>query len=46
MTHKSDVTFVAMATMTFRCGRYFGFKRILLEQKFGDPDILFDEIFS
>ena len=28
--HKSDVTTVAMATMTIQDGGYFGFKRILL----------------
>ena len=28
--HKSDVTAVAMATMTIQDGGYFGFKRILL----------------
>jgi hypothetical protein len=27
---KSDVTTVAMATMTIQDGRYFGFERILL----------------
>ena len=28
--HKSDVTTVAMATLTIQDGGYFGFKRILL----------------
>ena len=28
--HKSDVTTIAMATMTIQDGGYFGFKRILL----------------
>ena len=43
--HKSCTTTVAMATMTFQNGGYFGFKGIYLENDFGDPLILFHKIY-
>ena len=39
--HKSYATAVAMATMTFQDGGYFGFKVIYLVNDIGDPQILF-----
>ena len=38
--NKSYATAVAMATMTFQYGGYFGFKVIYLENDIGDPQIL------
>ncbi len=43
--HKSCTTSVAMATMTFQNGGYFGFKVISLEKDIGDPLFLFQKIF-
>ena len=39
--HKSDVTTVAMVTLTIQDGGYFGFKRILLQKSHGYPPFLF-----
>ena len=39
--HKSYATAVAMATMTFQDGRYFGFKVNQLVNDIGEPQILF-----
>ena len=39
--HKSDVTTVAMVTLTIQDGGYFGFKRILLKKTRGYPPFLF-----
>jgi hypothetical protein len=39
--HKSDITTVAMVTMTIKDGRYFAFKRILLLKTPGYPHFLF-----
>ena len=39
--NKSDVTTVAMATMTIQDDEYFGFKRILLKKSSGYPHFLF-----
>ena len=38
--HKSYATAVAMETMTFQYGGYFGFKVIWLVNDMGDPQIL------
>jgi hypothetical protein len=44
--HRSYVTAVAMVTMTFQNGGYFGFKVIWLVNDIGDPQILFQKIIS
>jgi hypothetical protein len=42
----SYATAVAMATMTFQDGGYFGFKVIYLVNDIGDPQILFKKMIS
>ena len=44
--HKGYATAVAMATMTFQDGGYFGFKVIQLVNDIGDPPILFKKMIS